>query len=244
MPGAHVFPGGRIEEEDLSDPVLARCVGLGATEAARRLGEDDARRALALHVTAVRETLEEAGVWLGEPSVPGPVFQEAIDALRSGELGFVDLLERVGGRPRLDALCPLARWVTPPQEPRRYDARFFLARMPPGQRARHDGAETTEGMWMDAEAALRACEQGRVWLAPPTLRTLEWLARFRSAGDAFEAAASRRPPLVEPVALRLPSGERAIVLPGDPLYPKPSHPVLEGPSRFVLRDGRFQSVSP
>ncbi len=240
MPGAYVFPGGRLEREDLSPRLWARCEGLDTAIAAHRLGEEDGRQAMGLHVAAARETFEEAGVWLGGPVTWAEGLAGSWEALRSGRCSFAELLEASGARLRLDALQPLARWVTPPQELRRYDARFFLARMPAGQRARHDGLETTDGRWIGAEAALRACEQGQMWLAPPTLRTLEWLSRFRSTEEVFAAARARRVPLVEPVALRLPSGERAVVLPGDPLHPI-VHPVIEGPTRFVFRAGRFRS---
>ncbi len=243
MPGAHVFPGGRFEPEDraLSE---GRELGLSAEQAGRRLGEPDEAMALALHVTAARETLEEAAVWLGETAREAPELRALAEALSSGRRTFAEVLDHLGGRLSLDALVPLARWVTPPEEPRRYDARFFLAVMPSGQQARHDGRETTEGRRLTAAAALDALQRGELWLAPPTLRTVEWLARFDSAGAALEAAASRPPPKVDPVLRRLASGEVAICLPGDPLHPGDGAPVVEGPCRIVLREGRFRSEPP
>ncbi len=243
MPGAHVFPGGRFEPEDRA---LAERheLGLSAEAAGRRLGEADGALALALHVTAARETFEEAAVWLGETEREASELTALAEALAAGRCTFAEVFARLGARLSLESLVPLARWVTPPEEPRRYDARFFLAAMPPGQRARHDGRETTEGRWLPATGALEALGRGELWLAPPTLRTVEWLAGFGSVRAALEAAASRPPPKIEPVLRRLDAGEVVICLPGDPLHPDRGAPVVEGPCRIVLREGRFRSEQP
>jgi len=59
MGGAYVFPGGRLDPEDLHPDVPC---DLDADEAARRLGEPDAWRARGLYVAALRECLEESGI--------------------------------------------------------------------------------------------------------------------------------------------------------------------------------------
>lgn len=82
------------------------------------------------------------------------------------------------------ALVPLARWVTPPGAPRRYDTRFFVAAAPDGQEAACDGVETVECGWWAPEDALAA----PIELIEPTRFTLEWLAGHRSVADAVSAA--------------------------------------------------------
>src|ERR1700674_1262687 len=47
-----------------------------------------------------------------------------------------------------------ARWVTPPQLRRRFDARFFLARLPAGQDVRPQEGEVAEWLWITPEQAL------------------------------------------------------------------------------------------
>jgi 8-oxo-dGTP pyrophosphatase MutT (NUDIX family) len=54
-----------------------------------------------------------------------------------------ELEEEANVRITIDDLQPFAHWVTPEIEIRRYDTRFFLARMPDGQVAKHDDSETT-----------------------------------------------------------------------------------------------------
>ncbi len=241
MAGAYVFPGGTLDEADAA-PSLAACVaGRGPSDAARALGEADAERALALHVAALRETFEEAGVLLAD-GAGGAVLEEARRRLVAEEIRFEALVTEIGVTLRADALTPLSRWITPEVEPRRYDARFFLALSPSEQRAAHDRVEVTAGAWLSPEEALSRGARGEIQLPPPTLRTLEGLARFERAADAIADAASRPPPLVDPAFRQIGAGW-ALVLPGDPEHPRRER-VIEGPSRFVLVDGVFRSVDP
>jgi len=73
------------------------------------------------------------------------------------------------------ALVPWVRWVTPEISPRRFDARFFLARAPAGQEPRVDGREATEGLWISPMAALGRWLDGDMQLAPATAG-VEWAA--------------------------------------------------------------------
>lgn len=81
-------------------------------------------------------------------------------------------------------LRPLARWVTPPGPPRRYDTRFFVTAAPLGQSAACDGEETIECGWWRPAAALDA----GLTLIEPTRFTLEWLAVHANVDVALAAA--------------------------------------------------------
>jgi 8-oxo-dGTP pyrophosphatase MutT (NUDIX family) len=241
MAGAYVFPGGTLDANDGAPSVLAHVAGRDEEAAARALGEDDGRLALALHVAALRETFEEAGVLLAD-GVDERLAEEARRRLVAKEVSFEELVSELRVRLRADALTPLSRWITPEVEPRRYDARFFLARAPAAQRAAHDRVEVTAGEWLRPHEALARGARGEIQLAPPTLRTLECLAAFASVDEAIADAASRRPPLVRPVFVDL-GATWALALPGDPAHPERDR-VLPGPTRFMLVDGVFRSVDP
>ena len=162
------------------------------------------------------------------------------DALAEG----ADLGRELRGRGwRLDLarLVPWARWITPELEPQRFDTRFFLLPLPPGPGGRHDEHETTRSFWASPAAVLERARAGEIFLAPPT--------------DAYPRAARRRPRRspsarsprargrsLVPVCphLRRGDGPPYLALPGDPAHPEPDARVA-GPTRFVLRDGRFVS---
>ena len=74
-------------------------------------------------------------------------------------------------------LIPIGHWVTPEVEARRYDTRFFLTLLPPGQEARHDEGETTELAWCTPTEALGRSLGGEMMLPPPTWTTLRQLER-------------------------------------------------------------------
>lgn len=233
MGGAHVFPGGKVDDADGAREIVSRVVGRSGDDAARALGEEDPRRAVALFVAAIRETFEEAGLLLGELAASAD-----LAAARASGAPFAEVLARLDARPTLDALVPQARWVTPTAESRRFDARFFLARAPVGQTASHDARETTEHHWLTPRAALERGERGEIVLPPPTLCSLEWLADFATIDAALAAAAVQPPRRIEPVFVAT-EAVPTLALPGDPLHADRA-PALPGPTRVVLRDGRWR----
>ena len=138
------------------------------------------------------------------------------DALRAAALR--EVAEEAGidvGTP--DALIPFSRWITPAQVKIRFDTWFFLAPLPPGERARADGNEVVDARWYAPAAALQAATRGELLLVFPTIKHLEQLANFASA-DALMAHAQGRD--IRPVEPRVVTGGETarIVLPGEPGY--------------------------
>jgi len=142
----------------------------------------------------------------------------------------------------VDDLHPFAHWVTPEIETRRFDTRFFLARMPSGQHAKHDEGETTALEWLSPREAIARFERRELLLPPPTWTSIRQLAPRSSIHDVFEWARSRTIVRVMPGFLK--NGEEVVLtLPGDPLFPTiPGWEVPEE-TRFVLQDGaRWQPL--
>jgi len=153
-----------------------------------------------------------------------------------------ELMEEANVQLSVDDLEPVAHWVTPAIEIRRYDTRFFLARMPEGQQARHDESETTALVWLTPSDALAKAGAGAITLPPPTWTMLQRIARFASVADAFDWA--RATPLfaIEPGFIRN-GAVTMLTLPGDPLHPTlPGWEVPEH-TRFVLEGGRWHPRS-
>ncbi|MFC5068236.1 NUDIX hydrolase [Flaviflagellibacter deserti] len=115
MPGVYVFPGGRVEASDGRAPA----VGALPAHVERRLMTAIARpsvtRARAYALAAIRELAEETGLLLGEHS---DVVPTAPDWKDFGENGIA---------PSLSDIWLVARSITPPGLPRRFDTRFFAA---------------------------------------------------------------------------------------------------------------------
>lgn len=135
MPEKWVFPGGRVDAADYRAPVATELRPDVHDAVLRTLPASRPRSlARALGVAAVRETLEEAGLQLARPVAAG-------DALL----------------PDLDALELIARAITPPVRPKRFDARFFTAEAERLQSLTATGVsgELDEIAWVDLEEAMR-----------------------------------------------------------------------------------------
>ena len=196
MAGAHVFPGGGVDDDDAAF---------------------DKDR---LAVCAIRESWEETGVLLAHSesglalTTLDPI--NAVSARLASGMSFREAMTSIGLLPDVDLLTPIGWWMTPEGEPRRYDTRFFFAVVPPLQRhsAVVDGDEVVEGDWFTPQAALDAYAAGTITLSPPTLVTLEELAPLTLPQVREKVWPTK---LVRPVMSEV-GGEIVLALPGDPLH--------------------------
>lgn len=201
-PGQAVFPGGGVDLRDRDADV--GWAGPDAGAWAERFACDPTT-ARGLVCAAVRETFEEAGVLLAGPDADtvvadttGDAWEADRRALESRELSLAGLLRRRHLLLRSDLLGAWAHWITPAFEPRRYDTRFFVAVLPPGQRTRDVSGESEAVAWMRPADAIEAVREGRLTMMPPTLRTCAGLLALPRAGDVLAAAAGRRIRTVQP----------------------------------------------
>lgn len=117
MPGKFVFPGGRVDAGDCritAQHALPADVSEKLVSAMK--GKPSNARATGIALAAVRETFEEVGLIIGQP---GPVPKTRNTAWRQ--------FYATGHVPDLRGLRMLARAITPPGRPRRFDTRFFMA---------------------------------------------------------------------------------------------------------------------
>ena len=214
---AYAFPGGVLEADDAV--AAAHCGTMSDEAANKRLGIEVG--ALAYYSAAIRETFEESGVLFANVARVDENLQSVRDALNDGSLSWADFVQRNDLRLHCDALHYFAHWVTPPQRPRRYSTRFFLASLPEGQEAIHCGGELTESCWASAQEMLAAGRRGDIVLHFPTIKTLESVARHKTLQALLDWAASSVewgvttmiPELIER------QGKQVVVLPGDKDYP-------------------------
>ena len=180
-PGAYVFPGGTVHADD-------------------RAAADEIKSA------AIRELFEEAGVLLarrGRSLAKASDCDEMRARLERHET-FAFALAGVGLEPAFDRLILMARWVTPAVLSRRYDARFYLARMPSGQRVVPQDGEVTGWQWVTPE---RALSDPDITLVYATRSVLETIATGESATELFKRARGQREvPIVEPRMIETEAG--------------------------------------
>ena len=200
-PGTQVFPGGSVDVADL-DPGWANVIHLPSD------GDPDPRASLATRLAGVRETFEETGILLARRGDGSPATAEDLRRLtelrtvvRSGHAesfraGLVD----AGLEPDLEGLVFCAHWITPAGVPRRFDTRFFLSRLPPGQVAQPDPlGEHVSLRWVDPTNALEDAELGLCQLLPPTRAVLRQVAQARSVEVAMELARHATVATIQPL---------------------------------------------
>jgi 8-oxo-dGTP pyrophosphatase MutT (NUDIX family) len=180
-PNAYVFPGGTVHQDDASwpDPIRA---------------------------AAARELFEEVGILLAHR---GRGFARDADCERVREAvaagaGFNEALRSLALEPAFDRLVLFARWITPAQLSRRYDARFYFARMPSAQTVRAQDGEVTDWLWI---APGHALHDPAVTLVYATRAVLESIATEEPASRLIARARRlRQVPLVQPRMVQTESG--------------------------------------
>ncbi|MDH5242335.1 MAG: MBL fold metallo-hydrolase [Chloroflexota bacterium] len=233
-PDMHVFPGGRVDEAD-ADPRLFARSAITAEAAAEALGGDLAPvEALAAFIAAIRESFEEAGVLLADGGT-----RRALEVARAELLhvagSFPSMVEALGLRLRTDLLVPLARWVTPPGSPRRFDARFFAAALPDGADVSLVGDEVAAHAWHTPRAALDEMAADRLGMWLPTSATLQALEHVRSVDEIRTRLAPGR---LDSVAVEdVMDGIVRVVMPAGGGVPgQPVNSYLVGTSAQVIVD--------
>jgi len=159
-----------------------------------------------IRMAATRETFEEVGVLLARRGerMAGAAECDAVRSIVEGGKTFGEALRELRLEPALDHLVMFARWVTPAMLRRRYDARFFLARMPEDQAVRPQEGEVTDWLWITPERALASPDLTLVYA---TRAVLESVASEPDAAELFSRATRlTEVPIVEPRMVQTENG--------------------------------------
>lgn len=175
FPDLHVFPGGKLDEEDVQF-ARERCDLPLQQSASRQLGLDT--DGLAYWVAVVRECFEEAGVLLAYDakqrlvSFPAADAKPLREAMIERRLSLAELCDRFQLTLALDHLHYFSHWITPEVAPKRFNTRFFLAVMPDRQETLRHATETRTGEWVTPVEALAKAERGDWQMIAPTIYSL------------------------------------------------------------------------
>jgi 8-oxo-dGTP pyrophosphatase MutT (NUDIX family) len=210
VPGAFVFPGGRVDDDDADDALVAL---LGRT----RRGPEPA-----YWLATIREVFEETGVLLARDAggaaaacaVADPAMAGWRSALLDGRATLLDVFQALDLRPDTSGMVYCSHWITPVAEPKRYDTRFFLAALPAGCEATIDEREMSEAVWITPTAALDRFRGGTLPMVFPTVKTIERLAGYPAVDAMLAAFSEADVPAILPRLVRTPGGI-GIVMPDE-----------------------------
>lgn len=118
MPGKFVFPGGRLDPADRKMCCAGALDSVIEQKLLARVQRPSVSRGRALALAAIRETFEETGLAIGTKDYGAP--EEAPEGVWAEFAAH-------GVFPTLDSLHFVARAITPPRRPKRFDTRFFSA---------------------------------------------------------------------------------------------------------------------
>ena len=219
--GAWVFPGGKIDEEDVSNNYLKYSPHLSDALASERLGIK--KDGLSYWTACIRECFEESGILLvnkKEDSLRSKVFKDDDlkiinqykDRILKGENIFYQMIENLNLELATNELAYISHWITPKIEKRRYSTRFFVARTT-DQEAIHDGIEGVKSRWINPEEALELSKSGNFPMIMPTIKNLEMISGHADTYELLYAMNNKDKsniPNVEPV-FELVDGEPKLI---------------------------------
>lgn len=220
--GMWVFPGGSVDPTDHPESFEEISIHRNDAEASSLM--DLPHGGLAFYVAAVREAFEEAGILLALnqhdhsplnliPSTTRERFVKHRNKVNADSQHFLNVISDENLILDVGQMHYIARWITPMGPPRRFDARFFISRMPENQVPQHDDSELVHCDWFSPSEILDKFDAGEMVLMSPTLRMIRCLARFNTAGEVIESAASN----LSNERARV-NKDREIILPGDEGY--------------------------
>src|SRR5215831_10831380 len=215
--GDYVFAGGKIESDDMPPDGERFCRGLTPEQASARLGGR----------LAPREAFEEVGVLLayesdGQLLRITPDSRERYEAYRAAcqkaNPAFFDMLRAESLTLATDLVAYFAHWITPEEQPIRFDTRFFVGLMPPEQEPVVDGHEIVDLKWLTPADAIAAAQRKEIGLRTPTIKNLELIAAGGApASRVIESLGAREVSTIRPRVLQV-DGKLVPVLPGDPRW--------------------------
>ena len=235
FPDAYVFPGGTLDKTDYSP------------QARMRLSGEWRPAEPAFTYAAIRETFEECGLLFCVEPVEQDALRRARTRMLKGERSFSDTLIDLNVRLDARAVRYFSRWITPTVNPLRFDARFFVAKAPPGQVAEADELETYDGRWVSPAEALAQVERNEIQMIFPTIKHLERIGPFPTVDELLAFTETKKTIPVTPEVrpgptFHLPPQIREHVVALGPRVsrlraPNPSAMTLDGTNGYVVDGG-------
>ncbi|MFX1312397.1 MAG: hypothetical protein ACFFHD_07270 [Promethearchaeota archaeon] len=188
----YVFPGGSIEEQDLTKEARARLKGIDehVINNLKEICEDP----VSLWIVAIRELFEETGILIasdntgkmlgkmGEISKKLKTYQKS---LQKKQKTMINILIEENLYFNAKKLKYFGRLITPKLSPIRFDTQFFLCEYPQKQNINLFKDELTEDLWGSPQQILEKYKKREIKLIFPQYSTLQRLQKFKTIQEAF-----------------------------------------------------------
>lgn len=188
----HVFPGGAIEEQDMSQESRARVIGPDKKilDTVRDVCEEPSD----LWVISIRELFEETGILIAMEKTGrffeitaenNTKFKKYQTDLQNDRETMTSILTKENLYYAANSLQYFGRLITPKLSPIRFDTQFFLCKFPKNQKLNLFSSELTEGLWGTPKYILELYREKKIKTIFPQLITLNRLKKFKTIQDAF-----------------------------------------------------------
>ncbi len=181
----HVFPGGGIDNQDISEE---------SRERIDVLDENFLKK-----IIAIRELFEETGILIAAEKFGNlvTITQENIDKFRRYQENLqekrtfmTDILIKETLFYAANNLKYFGRLITPELSPIRFDTHFFLCKLPLNQGINLYNAELLEGRWGSPKHLLELYKKRQIKIIFPQYSALRRLRKFRTIEEAFDNSKS------------------------------------------------------
>ena len=191
--GHHVFPGGSIDEEDVTKESRERVLGLDKNFAnnLKEIYEDPS----VFWIIAIRELFEETGILLATNEGGELIaindgnkkkFQYYQEDLQKNIKTMTNILISENLYYNAAIIRYFGRLVTPAMSPIRFDTQFLLCKIPQNQNINLFSDELTEGLWGSPKQILKLYKKNHIKIIFPQYSTLRRLRKFKTIQEAFD----------------------------------------------------------
>ncbi|MHA1986981.1 MAG: NUDIX hydrolase [Promethearchaeota archaeon] len=189
----HVFPGGSIEEQDVTNESNERLVGIeeDVLENLKEVCEDPSN----LWVIAIRELFEEAGILIatnktgdsrGKIEEKPKKLKKYQRKLQKKRMTMTKVLTKENLYYSASDLRYFGRLITPKLSPIRYDTQFFICKFPKNQNIHLFSDELTESLWGSPKQLLKLFKKREIKLIFPQYSSLQRLQKFKTIQEVLD----------------------------------------------------------
>ncbi len=192
MSGHHVFPGGGLESQDMTQESRARTIG--PDKAILNTVKEVCNEPSDLWIIAIRELFEETGILIATKDKEhlieineedGTKFKKYQEQLQSDRETMTNILTNENLYYAANHLKYFGRLITPKISPIRFDTQFFLCKFPQNQNINLFRDEITEELWGTPRFLLKLFRKKKIKIIFPQYSTLKRLRKFKTMHDAF-----------------------------------------------------------